>query len=193
MLRGLCFAIVDEADSVLIDEARTPLLLSRPGDAEEFKLTFGEALEMAARLIEQHDFVLDHKARRVELTLAGRERVAEMAEPSKGIWSGLRRREEMICQALRARHLFVRDHHYLVRDGKVQIIDEATGRLMPDRAWERGLHQMIQAKEGCEISTPERDARATELSAISSGVISSSPACRAHCVRSRASCGRCTT
>lgn len=153
MLRGLCFAIVDEADSVLIDEARTPLILSRPGDTEEFKRVFHEAFEIAARLTDERDFVLDYKARRVTLTESGRERLAQVAQPRQGIWSGERRREEMICQALRARHLFVRDRDYLVRDGKVQIIDETTGRLMPDRAWERGLHQMIQAKEGCAIST----------------------------------------
>ncbi len=153
MLRGLCFAIVDEADSVLIDEARTPLILSRPGDTEEFKRVFDEGLEIAARLTDKRDFILDHKARRVTLTESGRERLARVAQLRQGIWTGQRRREEMVCQALRARHLFVRDRHYLVRDGKVQIIDETTGRLMPDRSWERGLHQMIQAKEGCAIST----------------------------------------
>ena len=153
MLRGLCFAIVDEADSVLVDEARTPLILSRSGDADAFERSFDEALEMEARLIEDDDFLLNHKSRNVELTTAGREKVAQLAEPLQGIWSGPKRREEMVCQALRARCLFARDRHYLVRDGKVQIIDEATGRLMPDRSWERGLHQMIQAKEGCQIST----------------------------------------
>ena len=153
MLRGLCFAIVDEADSVLVDEARTPLILSRPGDADAFERSFDEALEMEARLSEHDDFLLNHKSRNVELTTAGREKVAQLAEPLQGIWSGPKRREEMVCQALRARCLFIRDRHYLVRDGKVQIIDEATGRLMPDRSWERGLHQMIQAKEGCQISS----------------------------------------
>lgn len=153
MLRGLCYAIVDEADSVLIDEARTPLVLSRPGDSEEFLKTFAEGLEMAAQLSQQVEFLLEHQTRRVELTPAGCERVAALAGPRGGIWTGQRRREEMICQALRCLHLFVRDRHYLVRDGKVQIIDESTGRVMPDRSWERGLHQMVQAKEGCEIST----------------------------------------
>jgi preprotein translocase subunit SecA len=162
LLRGLCFAIVDEADSVLIDEARTPLKLSRPGDSADFKRTFDEGLSLASQLNAGNDYVVDARERRVELTDRGGQRLAELAEPLQGIWSGTRRREELVRQALSAQYLFIRDRHYLLRDGQVQIIDESTGRVMPARTWERGLHQMIQAKEGVEIS-----ARSETLARIS--------------------------
>jgi preprotein translocase subunit SecA len=162
LLRGLCFAIVDEADSVLIDEARTPLKLSRPGDSADFKRTFDEGLSLASQLNAGNDYVVDARERRVELTDRGGQRLAELAEPLQGIWSGARRREELVRQALSAQYLFIRDRDYLLRDGQVQIIDESTGRVMPDRTWERGLHQMIQAKEGVEIS-----ARSETLARIS--------------------------
>ena len=78
----------------------------------------------------------------------------ELAEPLGGLWQGTIRREELITQALTARFLFHRDEHYLVQDGKIVIIDEYTGRLMPDRSWSRGIHQLIEAKEGCELTVP---------------------------------------
>ena len=152
LLRGLCFAIVDEADSVLIDEARTPLILSRPGDTADFERTFDEGLSLASQLDVGADFTVDERERRVELTDRGTQRLAVLAEPLQGVWCGPRRRAELTRQAISAQHLFIRDKQYLVRDGQVQIIDESTGRVMPDRSWERGLHQMIQAKEGVEIS-----------------------------------------
>lgn len=152
LLRGLCLAIIDEADFVLIDEARTPLILSQPGDAPEQKEMFVQALSTADELDAGADFVLRKQNRRVELTDKGKARLAKMGESLGGIWTGTRRREELIQQALGARYLFQRDKQYLIRDGKVQIIDENTGRIMPDRFWERGLHQMIETKEGCEIS-----------------------------------------
>ena len=71
-----------------------------------------------------------------------------------GVWTSVRAREELITQALSALILFRRDQHYVVSDGKVQIVDESTGRVMPDRSWERGLHQMIEAKEKCELTLP---------------------------------------
>jgi preprotein translocase subunit SecA len=160
LLRGLCFAIVDEVDSVLIDEARTPLIISRSSDSGEQQRLYGQALGLAAQLRQGVDYRLEARERRIELTAAGRRRVEELARPFSGIWQGARRRENLVQQALTAMLLFVRDQHYLVADGKVQIIDEYTGRVMPDRSWEAGLHQMIEAKEGCDITTrPETLAR----------------------------------
>jgi preprotein translocase subunit SecA len=92
----------------------------------------------------------------IELTPAGSERLRAAAQPLGGVWSGPRRSERFVQQALTALELFDRDKHYLVRDGKVQIIDENTGRLMPDRSWEQGLHQLIEIKEGVEV-TGRRD------------------------------------
>jgi preprotein translocase subunit SecA len=153
LLRGLDFAIVDEADSVLIDEARTPLILSAPVDASKEEQVYRQALELA-KALEHGDFVIDHE--QIELTPAGAERLRELAQPLGGVWSGPRRSERFVCQALSALELFQRDKDYLVRDGKVQIIDENTGRLMPDRSWEQGLHQLIEIKEGVEV-TGRRD------------------------------------
>jgi len=151
-LRGLYFAIVDEADSILVDEARTPLIISRESRDEIEQGMVKEALWLAGQLEVESDFHLSSAKRMVSLTPTGRDRVAALAEPLSGLWSGRRRREEQVRQALSALHLFERDKQYLVRDGKVQIIDEYTGRVMPDRSWERGLHQLVEAKEGCEVS-----------------------------------------
>ena len=149
LLRGLQFAIVDEADSVLVDEARTPLILSSAVDAAKEGGLYRQALRLAGQLGAQ-DYVIEDSS--IELTAAGKERLRTLAQPLGGIWSGPRRSERLACQGLTALELFERDKHYLVRDGKVQIIDENTGRLMPDRSWEQGLHQLIEIKEGCEVT-----------------------------------------
>jgi len=153
ILRGLCFAIVDEADSVLVDEARTPLILSRQGDGQFDPAVYGQALELAARLDQKRaEFAVRSSERHIALTEFGKARLVELAMPLGGPWASARRRHMLVEQALSARHLYLRDQHYLVRDGCVQIIDENTGRVMPDRSWEFGLHQMVEAKEGCAVT-----------------------------------------
>src|SRR5688572_13222085 len=152
LLRGLCFVIVDEADSVLVDEARTPLIISNVGDTSHEKQVYTEAITLARQLSMGPDFSIRPRDREIDLTERGKRRAAELAEPYGGIWIGPRRREELIRRALSALYLFQRDKQYLVRGDKVQIVDEYTGRVMADRSWERGLHQMIEAKEGCPIS-----------------------------------------
>jgi preprotein translocase subunit SecA len=152
VLRGLFFAIVDEADSVLVDEARTPLIISGRGDSGGAREMYEGALGLAERLTPGEHFSLDARERQAHLTDAGREKLEEWAVALPGVWSGRRRREELVGRALAALHLFVRDTHYLVQDDKIQIIDEYTGRVLADRTWELGLHQMIEAKEGCAIS-----------------------------------------
>ncbi len=152
LLRGLCFAIVDEADSVLIDEARTPLILSASSAQKGQEQIYNEALQMAHDLVAGRDFRIRQKERTVELTDRGRVRFAELSVPLGGLWNGERRRDQLIRQALMAQHLFTRDRHYLVHQGKVQIIDEHTSRILADRAWEHGLQQMIETKEGCELT-----------------------------------------
>ena len=149
LLRGLQFGIVDEADSVLIDEARTPLILSAPVEAAKEEEVYRHALRIA-RLMGDADYLIEDQ--QVMLTDAGSERVRALAAPLGGVWRGPRRSERFVCQALTALELFERDKHYLVRDGKVQIIDENTGRLMPDRSWEQGLHQLIELKEEVELT-----------------------------------------
>lgn len=153
LLRGLYYAIVDEADSVLIDEARTPLILSAQTQSEEQVKVCRQALFLAGQLREGVDFLIHPRERQLELLDRGEHRLGEIAEPLGGLWSGKRRRRELVTQALSARHLFLRDKQYLVRDDKIQIIDEHTGRVMADRSWERGLHQMIETKENVEITS----------------------------------------
>src|SRR5262249_19918160 len=90
--------------------------------------------------------------RSITLEEAGSSRIATASATLGGIWTSIRAREELVVQALSALLLFHRDQHYVVSEGKVQIVDESTGRVMPDRSWERGLHQLIEVKEGCELT-----------------------------------------
>jgi preprotein translocase subunit SecA len=152
LLRGLHFGIVDEADSVLIDEARTPLIISGEGDETGRVDLYGRALELVRRLEHGRDFHIAANERTVRLSPAGRQQLDHLAAGLTGPWRARRGREELAENALSALYLHQRDKHYVVVDGKVQIVDEFTGRLMPDRSWERGLHQMIETKEGCETT-----------------------------------------
>jgi preprotein translocase subunit SecA len=152
VMRGLDFVIVDEADSVLIDEARTPLIISETAPGRMDHDPCHEALRLIAGLVEGEDFTVDRSARRIDITRAGQRRVEDLSASFGGAWDSTLSRSELVMQALTARLLFHRDEHYLVRDGKVTIIDEYTGRVMPDRFWNDGLHQMIEAKEGCAPS-----------------------------------------
>jgi preprotein translocase subunit SecA len=151
LLRGLHYAIVDEADSVLVDEARTPLIIAQRSHEAVEQTVYEQALKLASRLAEGEEFVVDHAERDVRLTARGEIRLGELAKSLGGMWKGGRRREAFVRQALTAQHLFHREQHYLVQEESVQIIDEYTGRVMPDRSWERGLHQMIEVKEGCPL------------------------------------------
>ena len=152
IMRGLHFAIVDEADSVLIDEARTPLIISseRP---DEHAAVYRDAIKVGRTLEVGEHFRFDANAKSVTLTPFGRTALGEAAECKAGILAIPSAREDMMRQCLIALHVFQRDHHYIVSDGKVQIVDEYTGRVMADRTWERGLHQFVELKEGCELST----------------------------------------
>jgi preprotein translocase subunit SecA len=156
LLRGLRYAIVDEADSVLIDEARTPLIISGPAQGNDEVHMIRQALELSKELRQNLHYLLESAERRITLTDEGKAHLRQTALALGGLWKATIRREELITQALTARLLFHRDEHYLVEDGKVVIIDEYTGRSMPDRSWNRGLHQLIEAKEGCEL-TVQRD------------------------------------
>ena len=152
LLRGLCFAIIDEADSVLIDEANTPLIITRTLPNDESDETYSDALYVASTLVEDQHFKLDQKLRTIELTLEGEDALEDHVLRLPKLWRNKRKREMLVRQALSATHFYQRDREYVVNEDKVQIIDQSTGRLMPDRSWEQGLHQMIEAKEGCLIS-----------------------------------------
>ena len=153
VLRGLNFAIVDEADSVLVDEARTPLIISGAGGSTaDERRVYNTALAVAGRLVAGRDFLVDPRDRAVQLTDVGAVELDQLTQSLGGVWAARRRREELTRQALTALHLFQRDRHYVVRDRKVHVIDEFTGRLMSDRSWEHGLHQLIEVKEQCPLT-----------------------------------------
>ena len=152
LLRGLCMAIVDEADSILIDEARTPLILSQPRINPQKQLYIEQALQLAVRLTQGADFQVDTAVQEAVLTEAGRAKLAELAAPLGGLWQDRRHRDEIVVLALAAHHVFHRDKHYLVRSRKVIMIDQTTGRVAPGRMWSRGLQQLLEVKERCPPS-----------------------------------------
>jgi preprotein translocase subunit SecA len=152
LLRGLHFAIADEADSLLIDESRTPLIISGAAGGSEEEAFMREALSVADDLLEGEDYIVNRTENTVDITDRGVARLKEMAVSRGPLWRGTIRRNDIVRNALSARHMFHRDIHYLVCDDKVQIVDEYTGRLMPDRSWEKGIHQLIEIKEGCKVT-----------------------------------------
>lgn len=151
LLKGLHVAIVDEADSVLVDEARTPLIISETEPDELGSELYHKALEIARELEKGKHFEINAD-NNVWITPEGEGYLEELASDLSGVWTSSLWRCELVEKALSALLCFHRDQQYIVADDKVQIVDEFTGRVMPDRSWERGLHQMIEAKEGCEIT-----------------------------------------
>lgn len=154
VMRGLHTAIVDEADSLLIDEAVTPLIISAPTKNELLKEAGVLAEQIVTGLEAERHYERNTRYREIELTDEGRDKLADAAGQLPGLWRGNDRRMELIRQALVAREFFIRDKHYIVVDGKLVIVDEFTGRPMPQRTWREGVHQAIEAKEGLPLSDP---------------------------------------
>ena len=158
LIPGLWRVLVDEADSLLIDEGVTPLIISNSPLAEGNAALYQRADALAAQLEMKTEFTIDWTVRSVDLTPRGQARLDELSRDDSGFWQGQRRREELITQALTARYCFVRDEQYLVSsDEKVQIIDEFTGRIMADRSWRHGLHQAIEVKEGVPVTADKEN------------------------------------
>jgi preprotein translocase subunit SecA len=143
------YAIVDEVDSILIDEARTPLIISGP--AEETEEIYRAFARLVPRLAPELDYVVDVKHRTVSLTDEGASKVEKALGISNIYDPDNFRLTRFLDAALRANILYQRDHHYVVKDGEVIIVDEFTGRLMYGRRWSDGLHQAVEAKEGVRI------------------------------------------
>jgi preprotein translocase subunit SecA len=160
--RGLHAAVVDEADSVLIDEAVTPAIISADpaddgGDPNDPARHHRIAAQLARELEPDRDYTLDRRARHIALTDQGRQRLAEAAGSLPAFWAGARRREELIKTALTAKELMTLGDDYILKDGKtVEIIDRSTGRVLEGRRWQQGLHQAVEAKEGVELSEARR-------------------------------------
>jgi len=155
ILRGLHMAIIDEADSVLIDEANTPLIISETLPDDLDPAIYSQSISLAQSLEPRRDYVLGEH-RDVWLTQAGKQRIRRETSTYGGLWESPLWRDEFVQKALSALHTFHLDQHYILAEGKIQIVDESTGRVMPDRTWERGLHQMIESKEGCEVTGQRR-------------------------------------
>ncbi len=152
--RDLNFAIVDEVDSILIDEARTPLIISAP--AEESTDRYYKFAELVERLKEDEDYNIDEKMRVSTLTEAGISKMEDWLGIENIYAEGGIREVHHIEQALKARVLFKLDRDYVVKDGEVVIVDEFTGRLMFGRRYSEGLHQAIEAKEKVKIQRESR-------------------------------------
>lgn len=152
LLRGLFYAITDEADSLLIDESRTPLIISGAVLGRDEANVMRAIMDFAKGLERGTDFVVEAASRQVVLKDAGETKVRGLVLPSATEWTGAIRKNEMVRRAIVALHLLERDKDYLLRDAKVQIIDPFTGRVMADRSWEQGLQQLIEIKEGCALS-----------------------------------------
>ncbi|MDF4004289.1 hypothetical protein P3W33_12890 [Luteibacter sp. PPL552] len=155
ILRGLHFAIIDEADSVLIDEASTPLIISETLPDDLDPAVYTQSIALAQTLEVGVDYIKGAR-RDIWLTETGRKRVRELTTSFGSLWRSPLWRDEFVQKALSAVHCFTRDQDYILAEGKVQIVDESTGRVMPDRTWERGLHQMIECKEGAAITGQRR-------------------------------------
>src|SRR5690606_26032390 len=162
--RGHYFAIIDEVDNVLIDEARTPLIISGPASGD---LEWYGRMAQVVKQLRPEDYEMDEKSRMVNLTEIGVSRVEsilglQLIDPERpeDVTPEQARLMGYLQQALRAQYLFQRNKDYLVQAGKVVIVDEFTGRLMPGRRWSDGLHQAVEAKEGVKVE-PESVTYAT--------------------------------
>jgi preprotein translocase subunit SecA len=147
------YAIVDEADSILIDEARTPLIIGANNQpTQEEAAAYYGADQLAATLVRVKDYKYDPLERKAELTAAGRRKVQAVAAHTAFVTLTVDGLYEYVERALRAQIAYLLDRDYVVVDGEVIIVDEFTGRMMPGRQWQDGLHQSIQAKEKLEIT-----------------------------------------
>ncbi|MCU0951536.1 MAG: prepilin peptidase, partial [Burkholderiaceae bacterium] len=154
VLPGLCLCVIDEADSILLDEAVVPLILAAPSDeldADGYRCAFA----IAAGLQRYRDYTLDHARRSAQLTDAGRDAVAQaLGRNARGVLRPLRRACELVESALAARLLFRRGREYAVIDGELVLIDELTGRIADGRRWSGALHPMVEIKEALAPTPP---------------------------------------
>ncbi len=154
--RGAYFALVDEADSVLIDEARTPLIIGSLGDSvrDTIVATYQWAAEVAPQFVEDEHFEADDDTKKIELKAPGRQLVRRLPKPDLVRTVGLIDLYEYTERAIKVLRDFHRDQQYVVRDGEIVIVDEYTGRLGEGRKWRDGIHQAIEAKEKVEVTVP---------------------------------------
>ena len=152
IIPALHFCIVDEADSILIDEARTPLVISRETNSLVEPELLQWAIRVAGSLKEGVHFTINQVRRDVVLNIGILQYSLPLPAEVRSVWQNMSWQRLIIRQALSALYLYRKNEHYIIRDSKIQIVDESTGRLMPDRSWEQGLHQLIEIKEGLSLS-----------------------------------------
>ena len=158
--RDLNFMLVDEADSILIDEARTPLIVSSVPDEVALAKTqlYKWASDVCEKFVEEEHFKVDPKTRQITLTAAGRRNARKLPQPKLLAGTPMMDIYDQLEQAIFVDQNYVRDRQYVVRDGEVVIVDEFTGRLAEGRKWRAGLHQAIEAREDLEISVETGEA-----------------------------------
>jgi preprotein translocase subunit SecA len=159
VLRGLCMALLDEADTILVDEARVPLVLSQAAPPIAEQAFLRRALALASRLQAGRDYVLE--AGSVRLTPAGAAHLQAWPAEPHPLLGHPQHRAATLELAVMASCVLQRDHDYVVREGEVQLVDETTGRTAPGRAWSRGLHQLVELKEGVPLT--RRNATVTQI------------------------------
>ncbi|WP_367848128.1 hypothetical protein [Rhodoferax sp. WC2427] len=158
LLRGLCMAVIDEADNILVDEAQMPLVLTRAVAQASDRAFLWQAYALSARLATGVDYQLQEDTRRVQLTETGRTHIATLTATLGPLWLNSRHRDETLATALTARHALVRDRDYLLMQSpdtpggqEVVIVDTVSGRIAEGRKWSHGLHALVSIKEGCKL------------------------------------------
>ena len=156
LVPGLQACMVDEADAVLIDEGVVPLIIARSRQEDEMTEIYHTAATLANKLDLGPDFKIDHVKRRADLKHRGEHRLAQLfddlASSGDPIWRATRRAEELVRQALVAKYCYKFGQQYHIVEDQIVIVDEYTGRFLPDRSWEHGLHQAVEAKEGLTVT-----------------------------------------
>lgn len=159
VLQGLCMALLDEADSILLDEAVVPLVISaslpeRPAQQAARRALWWQARQVAAALVSPAHFITQSGTLAVTLTPQGEADLQTRTQALGGPWRRPAVRHELVRLALTAQHLLQRDHHYLVREQRVELLDQVTGRVATGRVWSQGLQALVELKEGCPASAP---------------------------------------
>ena len=154
VLQGLHNIIIDEADSLLADEATTPLIISVPKENKPLMDAISSMKAIASHLIEKEHYTLNSKYKEVYFTQEGKELIERLSESISPLWRSENRREYLIKQAIVAKKFYLKGVDYVIVEEKLVIVDSKTGRMMPSRSWGNGLHQTIEAKEGIPFSDP---------------------------------------
>jgi preprotein translocase subunit SecA len=152
--RDAYFCLVDEADNILIDDARTPLIISAlPSEEQKIAVEcYAWAAEVQDKFVEDEHYEYDHEKKKVELNAGGRRLVRQLVKPDAMDRVGMYHIYEYIERAIKVGREFYLDRHYVVRDGEIVIVDESTGRLAEGRKWRAGIHQAVEAKQGVEVT-----------------------------------------